>query len=89
LVLALLFGVELLLLGGFETAAAFAARGARRDWSWYLARGLVAIAVGIVTVVWPDITVFALALLLGIFLVYFGILMIAGAIQLRRSVHVI
>ena len=89
LVLALLFGVELLLLGGFETAAAIQVRGAQRDWSWYLARGLVAIAVGIVTIAWPDITVFALALLLGIFLVYFGIVMIVGAAQLRRSVHVI
>jgi uncharacterized membrane protein HdeD (DUF308 family) len=89
LVLALLFGVELLLLGGLETAAAFQARVARHDWGWYLARGLVAVAIGIVTIVWPDITVFALALLLGFFLVYFGVVLALGAMQLRRAVHVV
>ncbi len=87
--LALLFGVELLLLGGFETAAGLHARSEGRDWAWYLARGLAAIAVGIVTIAWPGITVLALALLLGFFLVYFGIVLIMGATQLRRSVHVV
>src|SRR3979490_263733 len=65
LVLALLFGIDVLLLGVFEPAGAIRARAVRRDWTWYLARGLVAIGLGIVTVAWPDITVFALALLLG------------------------
>ena len=87
--LALLFGVEFLLLGGFETAAAFHARTAGRDWAWYLARGLAAIAVGIVTIAWPGITVFALALLLGFFLVYFGVMLLLGATTLRRNVHVV
>ncbi|MBV8949502.1 MAG: DUF308 domain-containing protein [Actinobacteria bacterium] len=87
--LALIFGVELLLLGGFETAAALHARAYRHDWGWYLARGLAAIAVGIVTLAWPSITVFALALLLGFFLVYLGVMLILGATTLRRSVHVV
>jgi uncharacterized membrane protein HdeD (DUF308 family) len=39
--------------------------------------------------VWPDITVFALALLLGFFLVYFGVVLALGAMQLRRAVHVV
>jgi uncharacterized membrane protein HdeD (DUF308 family) len=87
LVLALLFGIELLLLGVFETAAAIQARPVRRDWTWYLARGLVAIGLGIVTVAWPDITVFALALLLGFALIYLGVVLIFAATQLRQSVH--
>jgi uncharacterized membrane protein HdeD (DUF308 family) len=87
LVLALLFGIELLLLGGFETAAAIQARPVRRDWTWYLARGLVAIGLGIVTVAWPGITVFALALLLGFALIYLGVVLIFAATQLRQSVH--
>jgi uncharacterized membrane protein HdeD (DUF308 family) len=87
--LALILGVELLFLGVFETAAALQARQARRDWTWYLARGLVAIAIGIVTIAWPGVTVWALALLLGAFLIYFGILLIMGATTLRRSLHTV
>jgi uncharacterized membrane protein HdeD (DUF308 family) len=85
--LALLLGIELVLFGVFEIAAALRVRGARPEWGWYLATGIVAALVGITTLVWPDITVFALAMLLGFCLVYLGIALIAGSVRLRRLAH--
>ncbi len=84
-VLALIFGIELLLVGGFEIGAAFHARASRGQRGWYLGQGVVAMLIGIVTLVWPHVTVLALALLFGFFLIYLGVILVGGAMRLRRA----
>jgi uncharacterized membrane protein HdeD (DUF308 family) len=58
---------------------------ARSAWWLVLIRGIIALAFGIATLVWPEITLLALVLLLGIFLVIDGIIEIVQAISDRRS----
>jgi uncharacterized membrane protein HdeD (DUF308 family) len=43
----------------------------------------VTLAIGIMAIAWPDVTVLALALLLGIRLIIFGAVEIASAMQLK------
>jgi uncharacterized membrane protein HdeD (DUF308 family) len=86
-VLALIVGIDLLFFGGFALAAAFDERHAGGGPGWYLAAGISSLVVGIVTIVWPGITVFALAMLLGIVLVWLGVVLVLGAMRLRHAVH--
>jgi uncharacterized membrane protein HdeD (DUF308 family) len=86
-VLALIVGIDLLFFGGFALAAAFDERHAGGGPGWYLAAGISSLVVGIVTIVWPGITVYALAMLLGIVLVWLGVVLVLGAMRLRHAVH--
>jgi uncharacterized membrane protein HdeD (DUF308 family) len=40
----------------------------RRSWPWVLALGIVALIAGLITIVWPGVTVLALVIVLGAFL---------------------
>src|SRR5258705_13562569 len=40
----------------------------RRSWPWVLALGIAALVAGVITVVWPGVTVLALVVVLGVFL---------------------
>lgn len=40
----------------------------RRSWPWVLALGIAALVAGLITVVWPGVTVLALVVVLGVFL---------------------
>lgn len=50
----------------------------------FLFRGLAAIAFGIIALVWPRITLYALVLLFGIFAIISGIVTVAAALQNRE-----
>ena len=52
----------------------------------FLFRGIVALAFGIITLVWPKLTLSALVLLFGIFAIISGIVVAASALQ-NREVH--
>ena len=66
-----------------------AARGARagRRWGWLLFEGLVSVAAGVLAVVWPDITAFALLVVIAAWAVVTGVAEIAVAIRLRRQLR--
>lgn len=51
---------------------------------WRVAMGVLAFAAGVVTLVWPHLTVAALAVVMGIWLIIYGVLEIALSFQLRH-----
>src|ERR1700730_17727483 len=56
-----------------------------RSWWSLVLRGVIAILVGIVTFVWPGITVGALVLLFGAYALLDGVMSIIGAVRASRS----
>ncbi len=54
-----------------------------RNWWIFLVRGLLAIAFGVVAMIWPGITVLALVLLFGVYVLLDGIIDIGAAISGR------
>ena len=58
---------------------------AKQVWYWPVVRGVVAIALGIVAIAWPEITAAALIWVIGIFAVVDGILEIVEGIRRRGT----
>lgn len=85
-VLVLLFGAYALVDGGINIYAALTGGGEQRWWVGLL-EGLVGVAVGILTFIWPEITALVLLYLIAVWAIFTGILEIWGAIQLRREIN--
>ena len=82
----LLFGVFALVDGVFALVSAVAGPNAEtRQRRLLILEGIVGIAVGVITLVWPNITVFVLLWLIGFRTLVVGALAIATAIRLRRE----
>jgi uncharacterized membrane protein HdeD (DUF308 family) len=74
---ATLVGVAFL-FGGF-TQLAVASRV--QSWRWlFIVTGILAVAAGILTFVWPDITLYVVSILVAWYLVLFGIMHLVGAL---------
>jgi uncharacterized membrane protein HdeD (DUF308 family) len=80
-ILAVVTALGLILSGAVRVTAALMDRPAA--WGWLFAGGLISLVVGGMALVWPGVTVLALAILLGIRMVVFGAVEIASAFQLR------
>jgi len=87
-VLALAFGIFLMIAGVFELVAAFE-QSERRGWR--ILEGLVDLAVGILIISWPQFGVYTFAIVLGIALIVRGLveawLALAGIMLSRREHH--
>ena len=67
---------------------AYDARGrldVRTLWRVLALRGALAVLFGVVALVWPDITVLALAILFGVLAVFHGVGLLVGAIRAPRE----
>lgn len=53
---------------------------AARSWPWILARGIFAVIFGVLALVWPDVTLVAIALMIGFWLLLDGVGLIFNAI---------
>jgi uncharacterized membrane protein HdeD (DUF308 family) len=85
--LVLLFGAFALVDGAMMLAAALTgARDAQGRHLPLVLQGLLGVAVGIVTFVWPGITALALLLLIAVWAFMTGTLAIGAAIRLRRVI---
>jgi uncharacterized membrane protein HdeD (DUF308 family) len=83
--LVLLFGAYAFADGVLTIISAIRRRGADRWWLLLL-NGLVGIAAGILTLVWPGITALALLYVVAAWAVVTGVLEIAAAIRLRKAI---
>jgi uncharacterized membrane protein HdeD (DUF308 family) len=82
-VLAVVTGIGLIISGAARIMGALALRV--EGWGWLLFGGIVSVVAGFAAIAWPDVTVLALGLLLGIRLLLFGIAEIAFALALHRG----
>src|SRR5689334_9691466 len=80
-VLVLLWGAYALADGVFAIAAAIAGAGRFHHWWALLLEGVVGIAAGVVTFLWPGITALALLFVIAAWAVVTGILEIVAAIR--------
>jgi len=81
-VLVLFFGAYALVDGIFEVIA-----GLRGKWWGLVFTGVLGIAAGVVTFMWPHITALALLWLIAFWAIVVGIMQISAAIRLRREVQ--
>jgi uncharacterized membrane protein HdeD (DUF308 family) len=80
-VLAWLVGISLIVAGVVEVMAL---RGSGVDWAVWLI-GALLVAAGVAVIVWPDVTLWAIAVMAGAVLVFDGVLRIVLALMQRDS----
>jgi uncharacterized membrane protein HdeD (DUF308 family) len=84
--LALLLGIFWIVNGAVETFAALSHRGMQgRGWTIFM--GLLSVVAGIVVLVYPAISLATLAIVLGFWLLVYGIMEIMLAFRLRSLGH--
>ena len=55
--------------------------------AWMIVSGILSVVVGVVVVVAPGISLVALTLVLGVWLIVFGVIAVVRAVQIRSLVH--
>ena len=85
-VLVLFFGAYALVEGIFALIMAFRVRDRGRPLWTFAAIGLLGIAAGIVTFIWPGITALALLTLIAVWAFFMGIFQIVAAVRLRKEI---
>jgi len=86
LTLVLLYGAYALVDGVVALVAAFTGRATHVPAWWLVVVGVLGIAAGLVTFLWPGITALALVVFIGAWAVAHGIFEIVGAIELRHEI---
>ncbi|MEX2962519.1 HdeD family acid-resistance protein [Microbulbifer sp. TYP-18] len=87
LTLVILFGVYALLDGILGLVAAAMGRHKATPLWWLIVVGLISVAAGVVTFLYPQITALALVLIIGAWALVRGIFEIVGAIRLRKELE--
>lgn len=71
---AVLVGIAFLIGGTFELASAISSRGAHSHWVLHLLKGLVDVGIGLVSIMWPSVTVGVVVILIAIDLIFTGVM---------------
>jgi uncharacterized membrane protein HdeD (DUF308 family) len=93
LVLAVLFGIQLIISGIFRLVNGvieiFTALSHREmpQRGWTVAMGVLSILAGIIVLAYPGLSLYGLAIILGVWLLIFGVMEMAAAFRLRSAVH--
>lgn len=85
--LLMVFAAYALLGGGVSVVGAFSNRKHGGDWWALLLLGICGLAVGILTIVYPLLTTFALIVMIGVNALVSGVFDIVLAIRLRKVIH--
>ena len=85
--LVLMFGAFALVDGAIMLGAAFSGAAKPMPSWWLVLVGLLGIAAGIVTFLWPGMSAILLIMFIGAWAVAHGIFEIIGAIQLRKEIE--
>jgi uncharacterized membrane protein HdeD (DUF308 family) len=85
--LVLLFGVYAIMDGAFNLVLAFRLPRDAPRWGMLLLEGILGIAAGVLTFVWPNITALVLLYLIAAWAIVTGIMEIAAAIRLRKLIR--
>ena len=80
------FAVYALLGGGASVIGAFSNRKHGGDWRALLLLGICGLAVGILTIIYPLLTTFALIVMIGVNALISGVFDIVLAIRLRKAI---
>jgi uncharacterized membrane protein HdeD (DUF308 family) len=83
-VLALLLGIFWIVNGAVEVFTALSHRGMQGR-GWTILMGLLSVVAGVVVLVWPAISLATLAVVLGFWLLVFGIMEVVLAFRLRQA----
>lgn len=86
-VLVVLFGAYALVDGIILTVNAFKNRKTDKDWWLMLLTGLLSIAAGVVTFVWPGITTVSLYYVIAVWAIATGISEVIYAIRFRKKIE--
>jgi uncharacterized membrane protein HdeD (DUF308 family) len=86
-VLVLFFGAYALVDGIFAVIAGIAGFREQERWWMMVLQGVAGIIVGVLTLLWPDITALALLYVIAAWSIVTGILEIAAAIRLRKELE--
>ncbi|HTT12195.1 MAG TPA: HdeD family acid-resistance protein [Burkholderiaceae bacterium] len=85
--LVIVWGAYALADGILALVAAWLVRDAGRPFGWLIVVGLLGIAAGVVTFLWPGITAMVLLMLIAAWAFAMGIFQIAAAIRLRKVIE--
>lgn len=85
LTMIIFYGAYALMDGIFAIGAAVRGGEAQSRW-WLILIGLLGIAAGLLTFLWPGLTALALALFIGVWSLVHGIFEIVGAIKIRKEI---
>jgi uncharacterized membrane protein HdeD (DUF308 family) len=86
--LAVTVGIGFLIGGAAETWFAIRMHRSLPSWGLWLFAGLLSALLGVLCIVWPDATVLVLAVLLGLWVIFRGIVTTLFALALRQLRHV-
>jgi uncharacterized membrane protein HdeD (DUF308 family) len=82
--LAVVIGIALIFRGVMRAMASI--MGRPPIWGFWLVVGLIELAAGVLALVWPEITILALAVVIGIDLLIVGLVGLAAAVRSRRLI---
>ena len=82
--LAVVIGIALIFRGVMRVMASI--MGRPPIWGFWLVVGLIELAAGVLALVWPEITILALAVVIGIDLLIVGLVGLAAAVRSRRLI---
>ncbi len=86
-VLVLFFGAYALVEGIFALITAFRVRDRGKPMWTFVAIGILGIAAGIVTFLWPGITALTLIVFIAVWAFFMGIFQIVAAVRLRKEIE--
>ncbi|WP_299535554.1 HdeD family acid-resistance protein [Ulvibacterium sp.] len=84
LTLALLFGISFLVSGIMEVVFSIANRKHIENWGWSLVSGILSLAIGILLIMRPDISLLTLPIYVGFWVFFRSIMAIGVSIDLKR-----